>query len=198
MRRFLPVILLFCAAIFVVALHYANEFWVHRFDTIIERQAAIYRLDPKLVWSVIHEETYFRPWMTGDAAEVGLMQITPMVAREWARTTGLQDFEKQIEKDHTAVLRDSERNIQIGCWYLEKLFERYRDVPDAEVRVLAAYNAGASRVAEWGQTASGAPPLSEEEFIRRIDITSTRAYVTSILRRYRYLKNEKSKKIPQS
>jgi soluble lytic murein transglycosylase len=87
-------------------------------------------------------------------------------------------------------MRDPEHNIQIGCWYLEKLFERYRDLPEPHARVLAAYNAGPSRVADWDKVPQGSAPLSEEEFIRRIDITSTRAYVTDILHRYRYLKQK--------
>ena len=116
------------------------------------------------------------------------MQIMPATAKEWARETGLQDFEKQIAQNHEAVLREPERNIQIGCWYLEKLTERYRDTPAPEARALAAYNAGASRVNEWQRVPEGAPPLSEEEFIQRIDIASTRSYVTSILRRYQNLK----------
>ena len=188
MRRLLPVILLGSAVLFIGALHFLHEFWIHRFDSIIERQAAIYRLDPKLVWSIIHEETYFRPWVLGEDKEVGLMQITPNVAKEWARETGMQDLGKQVETDHVALLRDPERNIQIGCWFLEKLFEKYRDTPAPEVRALSAYNAGPSRVTEWEKTSNDSPPLTEEEFIRRIDITSTRAYVTSILSRYRYLK----------
>jgi soluble lytic murein transglycosylase len=194
MQKFLPLILLAVAIGFTGGLYFLHEYWIHRYDQMIERQAAIYRLDPRLVWSIIHEETYFRPWTTGDAGEVGLMQITPAVAREWARETGIQELEDQAASHHAALLRDAERNIQIGCWYLEKLFERYRDAPaeGRAARVLAAYNAGASRVAEWEKSSNNAP-LSEEEFIRRIDIASTRAYVTNILRRYRYLKYEQGK-----
>lgn len=187
LRRYLPIILLFSIAFPIIVGYFLNEYWIHRFDEMINRQAAIYRLDPKLVWSLIHEETYFQPWKKGEAGEVGLMQITPAVAREWARETGIQEIENEISRDHVAMMSDPERNIQIGCWYLEKLFEKYRDVPNADARVLAAYNAGPSRVEEWDKTQGGAP-LGEEEFIRRIDIASTRAYVTSILNRYRYLK----------
>ena len=116
------------------------------------------------------------------------MQITPIAAREWARETGLQDFENQIANNHAEVLREPERNIQIGCWYLEKMRERYRDTPAPEVRALAAYNAGATRVTEWQKTDK--EPLGEEEFVNRIDIPSTRSYVTSILRRYREIKEQ--------
>jgi soluble lytic murein transglycosylase len=179
------------AGFFFAALYYGNKLWIHRYDEIIADQAIIYRLDPQFVWSLIHEETYFQAAKIGEAGEVGLMQITPGVAREWARETGIQDFEMQIARDYTSFLREPERNIQIGCWYLEKLFERYRDLPEPEARVLAAYNAGPRRVAEWDKVSENLPPLSEEEFIRRIDIASTRSYTTKILQRYRYLKSLK-------
>jgi soluble lytic murein transglycosylase len=190
MKRLVPVILILL--VFAgVGLYYFNRYWVHRYDALIARQANVYRLDPDLVWSVIYEETYFRPWKTGGAGEVGLMQVTPTVGREWAAATGMRDFERQMERDPQGVLRDPERNIQIGCWYLEKLYEQYRDVPGAEARMIAGYNAGPSRVTEWNKTGSGASPLTADEFIARIDIPSTRAYVTSILERYRRVKNSK-------
>lgn len=188
LRRFLPFFLVLVIILSLGGLYFGNEYWIHRFDPIIKRQAAIYRLDSKLVWSVIYQETYFQIAQTGEAGEVGLMQITPIVAREWAKETGFEDFEKQIARDHVALLREPERNVQIGCWYLEKLAERYRDLPAPEARTLAAYNAGASRVAEWDKVPDGAAPLSETEFINRIDIRSTRRYVTEILERYRTLK----------
>lgn len=96
-----------------------------------------------------------------------------------------------MASDPRGLLHDPERNIQIGCWYLEKLNLQFRDVPDAETRMLAAYNAGPSRATEWNRTAAGAPALSGDEFIRRIEISSTRAYVTSIMDRYRKLKQQR-------
>ena len=84
-----------------------------------------------------------------------------------------------------SALRDPERNIQVGCWYLEKISKDYRDTPGAEPRIVAAYNAGPSRAAEWNRTAPHQPQLTAEQFIARIDFPSTRAYVTSILTRYR-------------
>jgi soluble lytic murein transglycosylase len=191
MKRLVAIILILLLIIGALGLYFFNQYWVHRFDTLIERQAGIYRLDPDLVWSVMYEETYFRPWMIGGDGEIGLMQVTPTVGREWAAATGMRDLERQMGRDPVGVLRDPERNIQIGCWYLEKLYEEYRDAPGAEARMVAGYNAGPSRAADWNRVADGARPLTAEEFITRIDIPSTRAYVTSILERYRKLKESK-------
>lgn len=160
------------------------DYWIHRYDALIERQARVYRLDDKLVWSIIYEETYFRAWKLGNADEVGLMQVTPAVARQWAKETGLKEFEKQASENLRQFLSDPERNIQIGCWYLEKVREQYRGRQAETAMTLAAYNAGPSRVDEWTRDADAAT-MSESDFVARINIPSTRSYVTSILDRYR-------------
>jgi soluble lytic murein transglycosylase len=174
-----------------VAVFLLNNYWTHRFDAMISRQAAIYRVDPDLVWSIIYEETYFSPWKKGQDGEIGLMQVTPVVAREWATETGMRELERQVAADPESVLRDPERNIQIGCWYLEKIWEQFQDAQDVEARMIAAYNAGPSRAVEWSRVEEG-KVQSGAEFITRIDIPSTKAYVISILGRYRELKNAKA------
>src|SRR5687768_10744708 len=169
-----------------------NNYWTHRFDAMIARQAAIYRVDPDLVWSIIYEETYFSPWKTGKDGEIGLMQVTPTVGREWATETGMRELQSQMASDPESLLRDPERNIQIGCWYLEKIRRQFQDAPDAEVRMIAAYNAGPSRAVEWNRTQQPGQTQSAAEFINRIDIPSTKAYVTSIMQRYRQVKSSRS------
>lgn len=186
MKRLLVVSLIVLTII--IASYFFIQYWIHRYDGLIARQAAVYRLDPDLVWSIIYEETYFSPWKAGKAGEIGLMQITPAVGREWAAETGMRELERQMVQNPTGLLRDPERNIQIGCWYLEKIYEQYRDSPDTETRMIAAYNAGPSRAAEWNKVAEGEKALSGDQFINKIDIPSTRAYVVSIMERYRKLK----------
>src|SRR5688572_6436567 len=184
------------AAVFIVltlilGAYLLNQYWTHRFDALIARQAAIYRVDPDLVWSIIYEETYFSPWKNGADGEIGLMQVTPTVGREWATETGMSDLQRQMAADPQSLLRDPERNIQIGCWYLEKIWEQFQDVRDVEPRMIAAYNAGPSRAVEWSRVEEG-KSQSGAEFITRIDIPSTKAYVMSIMERYRELKNAKA------
>lgn len=184
----LVLVLVILSVLAAAGLYFFNQYWIHRFDPLIARQASVYRLDPDLVWSIIYEETYFRPWKIGEDAEIGLMQVTPTVGREWAAETGMREFAQQMSRDPKSLLADPERNIQVGCWYLEKISKDYRDQPDAEARMVAAYNAGPSRAVEWNRTAPNQSPLTAAQFIERIDIPSTRAYVSSILARYRELK----------
>jgi peptidoglycan lytic transglycosylase len=190
MKRALVVVLL--ALTIILAVYFFNQYWTHRYDAVIAQQAAIYRVDPDLIWSVIYEETYFSPWKTGKDGEIGLMQVTLAVGREWATETGMRELERQMATDPQSFLRDPEHNIQIACWYLEKIHEQFQDLPDPEPRMIAAYNAGPSRAIEWSRAGEGSKALSASEFIARIDIPSTKAYVISIMQRYRQLKNAKS------
>jgi soluble lytic murein transglycosylase len=190
MKRVLAVVLIVLTLI--AGAYFFNQYWTHRFDSLIARQAAIYRVDPDLVWSIIYEETYFSPWKTGKDGEIGLMQVTPTVGREWANETGMRELARQMDTDPASLLRDPERNIQIGCWYLEKIREQFQDSPEAEVRMIAAYNAGPSRAIEWSRPQSPESVQTGAEFIKRIDIPSTRAYVISIMQRYREIKGSRT------
>lgn len=170
-------------------LYFLDQYWIHRYDAVIKRESARHHVDPDLVWSIAYEETYFRAWKRGRNGEIGLMQVTPVVAREWAAENNGALLSASKPMDADALLLDPERNIQIACWYLEKAGDDYQGTPGREARMLAAYNAGPSRAADWNRVESGARPLNEQEFIARIDIASTRAYVTSILDRYRRVKS---------
>ena len=183
MRRYLLSSLIILVLFSIVGLYFTNRFWTHRYDDLIARQAVVYHLDKNLVWSVIYEETYFRSQVIGADGEVGLMQVIPTTAREWAKETGFREFEIETAENTVEFLRQPERSIQIGCWYLEKMGEKYRGFPAEKAMTLAAYNAGSSRVEEWTKDTQ-ASKLTEAEFIERINIASTKSYVSSILKRY--------------
>src|SRR4026209_188403 len=106
MKRLIAVVLIVLIAI--AGLYFLNQYWIHRYDALIARQAAIYRVDPDLVWSIIYEETYFSPWKNGKDGEIGLMQVTPAVGREWATETGMRDLERQMAADPETLLGDPE------------------------------------------------------------------------------------------
>src|SRR5438270_12574679 len=169
--------------------YFLDQYWIHRYDPVIAREASRYHVDPDLVWSIAYEESYFRPWKNGRNGEIGLMQVTPAVARDWASANASPTVQQQTATQADTLLSNPERNIQIACWYLQKASEEYRDVPGREARMLAAYNAGPRRAADWNRVETGGRPFNEEEFIARIDIPSTRAYVPSILNRYRRVKS---------
>src|SRR5882762_8891919 len=134
MKRLVVIIL--TLLVLVLGLYFFDQYWIHRYDSLIAREAGARHIDPDLVWSIAYEETYFRPWLKGKNGEIGLMQVTPLVARAWATETA-----PRSSPDAATLLPDPEHNIQIGCWYLEKFSDEYRDAPGREARMLAAYNA---------------------------------------------------------
>lgn len=182
-------IILIAAIVLGCGLYFLNQYWIHRYDKVIARESTRYHVDPDLVWSIAYEESYFRTWKNGRDGEIGIMQVTPDVARDWASGNASAMVQQRTATEVDSMLRNPELNIQIACWYLQKASDDYKGVPGREARMLAAYNAGPRRAANWNRVENGAPPLSEQEFIARIDIPSTKAYVTSILDRYRRVKS---------
>ena len=135
------VIIILTLLLLATGLYFLDQYWIHRYDSTIAREAARRHVDPDLVWSIIYEETYFSPWKHGRNGEIGLMQITPVVAQEWITETVSGSGQQTMLADTATLLREPQRNIQIGCWYLQKFSEEYRDIPGREARMLAAYNA---------------------------------------------------------
>ena len=132
-----------------------------RHDDIIRQQAGEKDLDPALIAAVIYAESGFTD-QTSHAGARGLMQVTPETAELIERESGGTTF---VVED----LADPDINIAYGSFYLAYLLERYGD---NEVAALAAYNAGQSRVDEWG---------GSELDIDDIGFDETHAYVEQVL-----------------
>jgi soluble lytic murein transglycosylase len=140
---------------------------------VLERATLIasakkYSLDPALVASLIRQESNFNPRATSPVGARGLMQLMPPVGRTIAKGQGIAGYTDES-------LYDPSINIKLGTQHLSGLF---RKTPQIE-RVLAAYNAGESRVAKWVQKAGSDDP---ELFTERIPFVETRDYVRSIVR----------------
>lgn len=117
------------------------------FDPIINSCALEYGVDKSLVKAVIHAESGYDPNAISSKGASGLMQLMPKTAKSL----------------NVANSFDPKDNIRGGVKYLKFLLDTFKgDVPLA----LAAYNAGLSRVAQYG----GIPPFME-----------TRNYVDKVL-----------------
>lgn len=118
-----------------------------RHSSAIQKQARHLHLDPALVMAVIHTESAYDENAVSKAGAVGLMQLMPQTAKSY----GVKDR------------RNPTQNIKGGTRYLRDLLERY----DFNIKLaLAAYNAGESAVAKYG---NNVPPYPETQtYIKRV------------------------------
>ena len=126
------------------------------------------RLDPAFVAALIRQESIFNPAATSPAGARGLMQIMPAVGRRLARGAAFPLWDP-------VLLYQPDVNLELGTRHLAELLRRYPQ----EVRALAAYNAGATRVELWSSKIGMG---DEELFAERIPYRETRDYVRIIQR----------------
>lgn len=132
------------------------------------RTAKARNLDPALVAGLIRQESSFNPRAVSVANARGLMQLLPPVGQEVARNLNFPVW-------HPALLFDADANLQLGTAHLASYMKQYGALP----RVLAAYNAGGSRVERWTTKAGTDDP---ELFVERIPFVETRDYVRIVQR----------------
>jgi soluble lytic murein transglycosylase-like protein len=118
---------------------------------LIRKQARQYKVDPALVMAVIHAESAYDQHAISRAGAVGLMQLMPATAKRF----GVHNR------------NDASQNIQGGVRYLRHLLELF----EFDIKLtLAAYNAGESAVAKYG---NNIPPYPE-----------TKKYVKTVISYY--------------
>ena len=132
------------------------------------RQARARSIDPTLVAAIIRQESSFNPRAVSVAGARGLMQVMPSVGQQVARSLGYPLWDP-------GLLFDADANLELGIAHLASSIRQYDDI----VRVLAAYNAGGSRVTRWSAKKGTDDP---EVFAERISFTETRDYVRIVQR----------------
>jgi soluble lytic murein transglycosylase len=161
-------------------------FWLHhrasRFDYIISQAAARNSVDFYLVKALIYEESWFRSDIRGPAGEFGLMQITRAAGQDFSAFRG---FPRLIDEQ----LLEPELNVEIGCWYLKRSIDLYKNSPQPVLFALLRYNAGESRADNWLRSSLASPPPAgtsiENHSLSNVDFPKTRTYVRRILKRFR-------------
>ncbi|MDT8391449.1 MAG: lytic transglycosylase domain-containing protein [Lentisphaeria bacterium] len=139
------------------------------YSGMIEEAADRHGVAPNLIRGVIRQESGFQPRVVGGAGEIGLMQITPVAAKDWCAAHG-------VDYRFRGWLCDPRFNIEVGTWYLARGLRRWEAYDDKEVLALAEYNAGRGRVKRW------LPDDPSEKAIGGIGFSSTKAYITRILK----------------
>ena len=117
------------------------------FDRYIAEAGARNRVDPTLLYAIMHQESAFRPRAVSRVGASGLMQLMPATARRFGVTN----------------IFDARQNIEGGARYMRFLLDFFgNDV----VLALAGYNAGEGAVLRYGRRV---PPYREtQEYVRRI------------------------------
>ncbi len=156
------------------------DYWRdHRFDEEIARAAQQHGLSPFLVKAVVWRESRFDPFARGRKGEIGLMQVMPATAAEWARLHGQNSFDPQ-------ALLLPPVGLNIGCWCLRRALDRWSgSTPDPVPFALAEYNAGRSNALRWASSPAGHDP---QQFCASITYPGTRQYVRTIEERYQRYK----------
>lgn len=114
------------------------------FDELIRPIAARYGVEPALIRAVVETESGFAPGARSPRGAMGLMQLMPVTARQYALAN---PFEPSA-------------NLETGVRHLKSLLGRY-DMRSA----LAAYNAGEAAVRRF----QGVPPFREtQDYVTRV------------------------------
>jgi soluble lytic murein transglycosylase len=146
---------------------YRAAFPVVHEDALAE-ESRRHDLDPALVAGLIRQESSFNPRAVSPAGARGLMQLMPTVGAAIARS-------RRYPLWNPALLFDPDVSLELGTAHLASSLKR--GMPPA--RALAAYNAGASRVARWLQRPGSDDP---ELFTEWIPYSETRDYVRIVQR----------------
>jgi soluble lytic murein transglycosylase len=138
------------------------------YSDALTAEAAEHGLDPNLMAALIRQESNFNPAATSPAGARGLAQVMPELGERLARDLAYPVWDP-------VLLYQPDVSIQLGAVHLRELFARY----DQRAHILAAYNAGASRVERWSKRIGVDDP---EVFAERISFVETRDYVRIIQR----------------
>jgi len=133
---------------------------------LIRKYAAAQSLDPYLVAALVAQESTFVADIKSSANAVGLMQLLPSTARQYAKKLGLRYSSR--------LLTSPDANIRMGTAYFADKIRQFGGVHLA----LASYNAGETPVRQW---LAERPGMAREEFIDDIPYPETQNYVKRII-----------------
>ncbi|MCD6589454.1 MAG: transglycosylase SLT domain-containing protein [Candidatus Fermentibacteraceae bacterium] len=131
---------------------------------------AQFNMDPKLLWSIMKQESAFQPECFSSAGARGLIQMIPSTSEYVAIEHGWQD---SYTPD---ILYDPATSILYGTACISGYGEDFSwDIPGT----LAGYNGGPHNALRWGWGT-----VSTEEFFSRITYNETKKYVEIVSHNY--------------
>ncbi len=109
------------------------------YQSIVEKYAKEYKLEPSLVFAIIRTESKFDANAVSKNAAYGLMQLREETGLDCSKKLNIKNFKKED-------LMNPEINIRMGCCYFRSLLNRYRNNTR---NAIAAYNSGPGNVDKW-------------------------------------------------
>ena len=127
-----------------------------------------WRVEPALAYAHVRQESDFRMAAVSPVGAVGLMQVRPGTAGDFARTRGVV----------LGNLADPATNLEYGQSFIELM--RGKNATRGQLpKVIAAYNAGPLPVDRWNSINDKGDPLL---WIESLPYWETRYYVPAVLR----------------
>ncbi|MFL6283211.1 MAG: lytic transglycosylase domain-containing protein, partial [Pyrinomonadaceae bacterium] len=145
------------------------------FRDVVVRTSKQQSLDPRLVLSIMRQESGFNPRAKSGAGARGLLQMTPDIAAKYAQQVKLSNV---TEDD----LYKPEVNLLVATAYLAELSRMFPGLPEA---VAASYNGGEDNVARW---VVRAVHKDRGIFASEVGFTESKDYVNRVLANYRAYK----------
>ena len=134
------------------------------FRAQVEKACKTYGVEDHFVWSVMRQESAFKPRATSRAGASGLMQLMPGTAKGEAKRMGLKQYN----------IYDVTDNIAMGASHLAWLAKSFA----REDWIMAAYNAGSGNARKWLK--DGRDSLEPDRWIEEVRFDETCDYVQKV------------------
>lgn len=172
-KRLFVVLLIFVITIFLImfgVIYYATSEAHKPYMELINKYSQEYNIERELLFSVIKAESGFDKEAVSRSGAVGLMQLMPDTSK-WISQRFNEGYDAEL-------IKDPDKNIKYGSYYLSYLIGRFKNVDFA----LMAYNAGPTNVQNWidAEIIKG-----ENEDRDNIPFNETKNYVKKIKNNYR-------------
>jgi soluble lytic murein transglycosylase len=145
------------------------------FRDVVVRASKRQKLDPRLVLSIMRQESGFNPRAKSGAGARGLLQMTPDIAAKYETQVKLQNV---TEDD----LYKPDVNLLVATAYLADLNRMFPGLPEA---IAASYNGGEDNAARW---VVRAVHKDRGVFTSEVGFTESKDYVNRVLANYRAYK----------
>ena len=145
------------------------------YQNMIRDRALEYKIDPLLVLAMIREESRFNSGDESFAGARGLMQVIFSTGEWIAQKINLEEFNDEM-------LFDPEININLGCWYINYLKERFSN---DLILIISGYNAGPGTTSKWLEQYNRS---DLDNFVENIPYSETREHVKKVIKSYQMYK----------